>query len=84
MAFSGEDLAKIWTLGFERTLKMQVSFSDLKYAAEMRVVGWNRFLSEIEVAMPWPVLAAEIDLSHSKPMNHRFARHAPIPIPRPY
>jgi len=40
---------------------MQASFSDLEYAAKKRIMGRDRFLSEIDAVAPRSALVAEIE-----------------------
>ena len=40
---------------------MQSSFSDLEYAAKKKVTRRDRFLAELEAAVPWPALEAELE-----------------------
>ena len=53
-------------MGFEQTLTMQASFSDLEYAAKKRVTRRDRFLSTIEAVTPWSALVAEIERFYPK------------------
>ena len=45
---------------------MQVSFSELEYAAKKKVTRRDRFLSEIEAVTPWSVRVAEIEPFYPK------------------
>lgn len=43
---------------------MQSSFSDLEYAAKKKLTRRDRFLGELEAAVPWSALEAELESSY--------------------
>lgn len=45
---------------------MQMSFSELEYAAKRKVTRRDRFLAEIEKVTPWSALAAELEAYYPK------------------
>ena len=45
----------------ERKMTMQLSFSDLEYAAKKKVTRRDRFLGEINAVTPWSALVAEVE-----------------------
>jgi IS5 family transposase len=47
-------------------MTLQLSFSDLEYAAKKKVTRRDRFLGEINAVTPWSALVAEVEPFYPK------------------
>lgn len=50
---------------------MQKTFSELEYAGKKKQTRRDRFLSEIDTLMPWPLLEAQISPLYSCAADRR-------------